>query len=250
MSAPRANESENLDGEFRQLAESVAAYYQRFGASVKPYHEASLPHFSRLPLEKKRNAVHYMRKIWGVTEHHVSNQVDAGNNAVSLWSAMKSCGLTPGSDLFGYLEPDDKIEIYSLDGIQFWRNLSLFSVCSYTLEEIHSFEWHERYDRKDADNTLIMKAIGELVSSNSMSPVAAKIPSHLVIEKFSEERFVLDVRHDYFFPLTFEGKDVAAFLVTSKVGIISRNPNASVAAKQREFQLLKTPNFSGDSSEN
>jgi hypothetical protein len=200
----------------------VVSFYDRFGIKVKAYHDRSLPHFSRLSAERKSRAVYYMRRIWGITRHHITNQVEVENNAQSLWSALKVSGLKPGSDLFSHLEADDKIEIYSLDGIQIWRNCNVMEICSYTLEEIHSFDWHERYERCESDNSAILGAIGRLFDLGSERHVHARIPNHLVKEKFSEKRFQLNVRHDYFFPLVGENSELAAFLVTSKVEILPR----------------------------
>ncbi len=228
----------DLDHEFRILADSVASHYRRFVPGVKPYHDSSLPHFSRLPTQKKQNAVHYLRQLWSVIQHDIANQVDVGNNAVALWSALKVFGFKPGSDLFGYLQGDDTIEIYTLDGIQVWRNCNLMEVCSYSLEEIHSFEWHERYDRAEVDNQNIVQTIGRMLGEGKPRHVAAMIPYHSVNEKFSESMFRLNVRHDHFFPLTLQGgNDVVAFLVTSKVDILSRKATAVPARAKTAAHL-------------
>jgi hypothetical protein len=229
----RAQSQSNKDiiQEFRFLAEGVASYYQRFQIAVKPYRDPALPHFSGLAIEKQQNALHYMRQIWGMTQNYIENQVDAGNDEIALWNALKVYGLTPKGNLFNHLEADDKIEIYTLDGVQIWRNFNVMAICSYTLEESHSFEWQERYGRSSADNLAIMSAIEKIFQPGEECYVLAKIPYHLVVEKFSEEKLHLNVRHDYFFPLTKKDKSIAAFLVTSKVDILSKNARLPVQEK-------------------
>lgn len=209
---------------------------------MKPFHDPSLPHFSSLSQEKKQSALHYVRRIWGITQHHVQNHVDAENNAMALWSALKSCGLTPGSDLFGHLEGDDKIEIYTLNGIQIWRNCNVMEICSYTLEEIYSFDWQERYERSPRDNQAIMAAIDQAIKPGGN--FRAMIPRHQVVEKFSENRLCLNVRHDYFFPLMGPEREVSAFLVTSKVEIASKEDG--LPSQRREpnpLSLVEGPHF-------
>ena len=243
LSTASSLDQTNTISEFRKIAEEVAAYFQQAGVNVKAYHEASLPHFSALSQERKRSAVHYLSLIRNIILDQTRNGTDAGNDSMALWSALKIFELTPGKELFRFLEGDDKIEVYDLAGIQIWRNCNVMEICSYTLEEIYSFEWQERYERAEAQNHAILNAVKETLEKGIEQYVHAGISDHLVIEKFSELRFQLNVRHDYFFPLFGKDGKVQAFLVTSKVKILDRakTDTQPLSKKVRSHSLVLVP---------
>lgn len=222
--------------QFRTLAENLSTYYNTLGAKSKPYHDPSLPHFSGLPETSKRSVIQHLTAQWQVAQTHITSQGEADNNAKSLWSALKVYGLNPGGDLFGFLEQDDMIEVYTLDGIQIWRNCNVMEICSYTIEEVNCYDWEERYDRKETDNIVIRRAIGAMLDLNGKGYIRANIPYHIVEEKFSQERLRLNVSHGYFFPLLGQENQVTAFLVTSKVEVVSNLahlPSPDVSQKLR-----------------
>lgn len=208
----------DLTDEFQQIAENLATYFSHIGITVKPYHDRSLPRFSKLSEEKKKKALFFLQLFWTITQS--TGQSDLKNNSRALWAAMKSVGLRHGSSFFQHLEDDDQIEIYNLEGVQIWRNFNVLKICSYTLEEVHSYEWIDRYERNDKDTQTILKVIAQVLQKSGPEPIHANIPYHFVRERFSERQLLLNVCHDHFVPLFDEKNQIAAFLVTSKVEIV------------------------------
>lgn len=231
-SASRPSYEETLKNKFRLLSEELSGYYEKNGVTVKPYHDPSLTNFSQLSIERKHKAVHDLQTFAEITRYGGSEKTQSK----ALWAILKRARLRPNPDLFRYLAEDDKIEIYNFSGIQLWCNIETLSICSYTLEEIHSFDWLERYQRDELDTQRILKAIEKLPGQATGEPLVAMIPNHQVQERFSEKRFLLDVRHDYFFPLYSEQNQLAAFLVSSKVKILSEQPS-SRPPKKISFRL-------------
>jgi hypothetical protein len=239
MPKPLSSKSQDdtrLVQRFRELAEKIASYYGSHGARLKPYHDASLPHFSRLPADRKAQAVHYLELLEGVISSHLTEAVDATDDTVSLWSALKSYGLRPGSDFFSHLRKEHVIELYNLDHVQIWRNLNFMSFCSYTLEEVNSFTWQELYQRDPQVDAQLWEIARRLFETRSRESVQCTVPFHLLEEKFSEGRFRVEVSHEHFFPLFSKENEFAGFMVVSRCRFDMKQhepkKNASPAAKK------------------
>lgn len=229
MSRPASIRSDFvIVNKFKALAEGLASYYSSRGLSVKPYHLSRLPHFSKLSLDRQRKAVADLEIFSDIVRSAGSSS--SRNCSVNLWAVFKKAHLRPGFDFFKYINEDDKVEIYNFSGIQLWCNEETLKICSYTLEEIHSYDWLERYERSELDTQRILKAIETLSSLERGKHLSAMIPKHDVQERFSERKFLLDVQHDFFFPLYSEQNILEAFLVTSKVNILSSQPARTMYA--------------------
>jgi hypothetical protein len=234
-----SNTSQTFIDEFRQTAERLAAHFNALGVPVKPYHEPSLPAFSQLSDEKKEKTLFYIQMFWAITQQ--IGQADAQNNSRSLWAAMKGAHLRHGSSFFQHLEDDDKIEIYNLEGVQIWRNFNVLQVCSYTLEEVHCYDWIDRYERHEIPTQAILNTIEKVIQSKGTEPLRSNISLHYVRERFSERKLLLNVSHDYFVPLLNDADQVAAFLVTSKVEVL-KELSEPFMAQPKATKLSLVPN--------
>lgn len=221
MLAQSKSSETNVVDEFRNLVEKLAEYYTESGVAVKPYHDRGLPHFSGLRPELRERALFEARTFWEITSGHITERVNPRNNSQALWGALKIAGLRPTASLFGHLTDEDCIEIYNAAGFQIWRNMAMMEICSYTLEEVHCFEWHERYERSQAKNEDMQRAVNFIVSGAGRE-YHEPITSHPVRERFSESQMLLWAQHDGWYGLTDREGRLAGILLRSRGGVLSR----------------------------
>ena len=221
---PMANVKSTLEDEnfdfveaFRISAEEVAERMSRYGLTVRPYQNATLPHYKSLSTEQQRRSLKnlsvYLQSI-KLTEANGDRFDDSGR---SLWHALSALGFVPPSDLFAKLPPGVAVEIYDTDGIQVWRNWETMRVCSYTLEEIHTMEWHRRYERDERINALCFQVISDILEGRVSEVYDPKIPTHALLETCSMEGFLLDVQFEFLARLKDRQGQPAAFLLAATV---------------------------------
>lgn len=182
---------------FRQRVDALRTLVATYAVGVKPYHRSDLPLFRKLSESAQDQALQGLESF----EETLNATLRAGfrldNQPQLVWHALKSMGLVPPSELFHHIGPDHVVEIYSLEGLQIWRNLNFLKNCSYTLEEVYSIPWHLRYERQPDRVEEAMTKVGKLLRGETPALYHADISSHRIEETISEARFVLSVSHHW-----------------------------------------------------
>lgn len=225
------SEDDLLVTEFRSLAENVACLLTNEKVRAIPYHESHLPHFSALSSEKKRQACHdikcYLQSLEAVL---------AGNGSLrdkrSLWTALKFFGFTPTSDIFELINAEDAIEIYNAEGLQIWRNLGFMEVCSYSLEEVFCYTWQERYERHPEAMSKLVTILENMKTDRPPRTVRADV-NNMLVEVFSMEKLIIDVHHEYMSPVMDSDRQMAGFVISSKVKVLRSSVSKESAIKQK-----------------
>lgn len=213
--------SEDLVANFRKMAENIATQVQSSGIKVKAFHDSSLIHFRELTTTSKQKAIeeaqNYLNSLREVplTAGAPASLIDQSR---SLWLALKYFNLRPTSDLFNYIHQDKAVELYNSDGIQVWRNFHFFKVCGYTIEEIFCFTWQERYERNDFATKQIVDLISQFTRDTTQ--VAHCSIYNQLRENFSNQRFIIDVLHEYIAPVYDYKHDVAGFVSISDAKVL------------------------------
>lgn len=237
LSALDTTSDEDLAAAFRQAADQVSTLGQRFGISVKGYEDPALPHFSAMPLESRRNAVHALRGYHTSLLAGIQADKNLDQPHVSTWWAFSTLGLVPPAELFRHFLPDSMIEVYNLEGAQIWRNFHFFRYSSYTLEEIHCLPWNKLYDKGDDVTAECFKYISAVVSGAS-ELLLPDHPEFVLTETCSRDRCVLKVRHYLISSLKNREGNVSAFLVCTKAKILAHGAR-EVPYAHREGSLLR-----------
>src|SRR5690606_17702992 len=81
-----------------------------------------------------------------------------------FWNVLRRFDLRPCSDLFDLLDSNDVIEVYRYDFIQIYRNLRFLELCTYSLDEVFSYEWPELFHRKQEINFELFDLTREILS--------------------------------------------------------------------------------------
>ncbi len=225
----------NYSSKFKILADKISSYFSALGLAVVPYQDETLPFYSMLSVERKKEALLHLEVYNTCIEACINSGEDFRKGTRSLWYAIKELGYIPNKDMFNLLESDHVIEIYTDEKIQIWRDFNLMTYCTYTLEEIFTYPWTERYIRNSEDIQKIIDASEKAFHPDNRDIIVAMVPNHPVIEKFSMRRLDLTVTHEYFCLLFRAGQhSPAAIVIVSRVVI-----NKSLA--EVDGKLMKIP---------
>jgi hypothetical protein len=138
----KENENGNTQS-FLHLADALKIYHDRCGIPLKPYDDARLPHFSKLPAVSQNlvlTSLGAMLSLYAEMENHGERPNDSSR---LLWRSLNRLGWRPLSDIFDKIESDDVIEIYSSENVQIFRNMNFFRYISITLEEMCVYPWYQ-----------------------------------------------------------------------------------------------------------
>ncbi len=216
----QANDGAGLTGEnfeFKTLAEDVAQLLSSGGVPVIPYHSALLPVFSNLNADRKKfslNQLSFYKKSLEMAQEGRSI-----NEKQSLWTSIKLLGLRPTSDILNLVTSEDSVEGYDITGIQFWRNFKFMEVCSYTLEEMFSIPWPERYER-DLEASKLTYEVQKKINSGRLEETYDCDIHNIIVETCSEKRNIIDAHHRHISPLYDDSNNVAGYIVISKVQLL------------------------------
>lgn len=140
-----------------------------------------------------------------------------------LWAMIKKLGLRPSAGLFDQLTDDDFIEIIDLSGIQLFRNLRYFTVCSYTLDDLLCRPWYELFSRDLSVSDSLNRTIGQMLGSGLAGVYPYDAGVHHLDEIDSVLRFRCQIENRFISPLFDSSQKVAAAVnVTRLVSCVAR----------------------------
>lgn len=236
-----------LNEDYLAVVNEIAEILASKGKRVSPFHSPNLDLFSTLShLEKRRvisEASIYRESLKAESKNFKSelandpflSSVDGGYQQ-ALWFALKEMGFRPSGDIFGYMQSDNIVEVYDSQGIQIWRNLNFFDVCSYSLEEMFCISWMERYERDASALGEITQLLGEFIGGRR-SAIAANI-HNLIKETKSQNLLHIRATHQFIAPLFLAQTDLFAGLI-----VVSEGKVVSQAAKVTPILRERSPSI-------
>lgn len=171
--------------EYTQHLETLAGLLNGLGYHVKPYNDASLPHFNRHSEGAKAEIVRGIRAYCEALQD-VCKFDDNIDMSQFVWRFLLRLGIAPSDDLFTTLENEKFIQIYNADSLQIFRSLRCFERCSFTLEELTSRPWYDLWER---DNLFFYALTGlgtKLIQFMRPAMLRLDFPYHTVREVGSE----------------------------------------------------------------
>jgi len=171
--------------EYAQQLETLADLLKQHGFEVKPYHNPSLPHFSRHG-ESQKAAILQALRAYCEALQDVCKFDDNIDMSQFVWRFLLRLGITPSEDLFTTLENEKFIQIYNPDQFQIFRSLRCFERCSFTLEELTSRSWFELWDRDSLFFYALTGLAAKLIQFMKPTRLRLDFPYHTVREVGSE----------------------------------------------------------------
>lgn len=184
------NQPDLINDEFKKIALDISLMLRAEGKTVRPF-VPGLPYFSKLSIEKKKYAIEQLRFYQDLCHSQLAEGYKINDSLSFTWRAFRKLGLVPNSDLFSHITNDDIVEIYSKDHVQLFRNFAFFDCCSYTLEELYTYEWWSLFERDEEITQKILKETHRVFSGEVEGTFVPDVPKHALREARSAERFSL-----------------------------------------------------------
>lgn len=203
------SQTEKYEKTLRQKMETLCSLAGKEGFNILPYHEENWLKFRSLPALKQKQIFENYSVFHNICEKTVSGGSRLRNNQQIVWVAIKELGLRPCDNFFDKLDDSDVVEFYGNDCTQIFRNFNFFKVCSYTLAEIYSYDYMELWHRDKTHIEHINQRAVELFTSSNPKTTPWNMSDHLLIEKFSSQKFSIQLRLKYVSPLFDKNKNIA-----------------------------------------
>lgn len=199
------------------LAELKQELTKRMSPSADPA-TASIEIFASLPMERQAQIMSNFSTYIRILSENLEPEVDRTpgvREVARLKWALNQFGLkVKSNDVFNIVSLDDVIELYNLQGIQLYRNVRFFKVCSYNLLDLSVNSWETLYDKPSHVLEATQKLIQRLFTSGD-HPIPYNIPTYLQKEKyqFVKSPKTLQVTPRYIVPLFSQtsGQPAGAF---------------------------------------
>jgi len=208
---------------------------------VKGYDSPDLPFYNALSPKKQSEILDQLKVFLRTIEAVVSSGDRLDNHERSLWHALMTLGLVPPSDWFSKLSAGDVLEIYDLQNIQLWRNFNFMKICSYTLEEMYSIDWPNRYIRPSEKNHEILDAIRIVTTDTGTDVYFGEVREHILEETSSSDRLILEARHDWFSRVRNTQGETVGWMVNSTVRILGKGLNKTDLRPKLQVAYSRPP---------
>jgi hypothetical protein len=210
---------------FRALAESFCDHAKSIGIEILPYQNPALLHCRKLTPEQQTQALSRLTVYYKIMSTATEAKIELRDDKSLLWWALKEFKLRPTSDILDKLDEGDVIEVYDSNFVQIYRNFQFFRICSYTLEELFSYEWPVLFDREAHITESLIKDCMKVLSSPERKTIRFEVADHIIRENFSPKKFHIKAVHKVISPLFDTVGQVAAFVGFSAASVISQNTN-------------------------
>lgn len=143
--------------------------------------------FAKLPTAKQQEILSNISTYVRILAQAFEPEIERNNNLHEIarlrW-ALHCFGLkAKKQDVFNIVAPDDVIEVYNLQGVQLYRNVGFFKVCSYNLLDLSVQPWDMLYDKPTHVIEATHNVIHRLFDSGD-DPIPYGIGTYLQKEKF------------------------------------------------------------------
>lgn len=195
MFAAQGQDELGLTSEFKVLADDLAMLLQAAGLKTKAYHEGT-PYFAALTVDKKMVVLEHLRFYRDLCAEQLQEGKSLRDSQTFTWRALKKCNLVPNANFLSQVTSGDIVEIYNESGIQLFRNLEFFELCSYTLEDLYCCEWWRLYRRSDRVINILMNCCSEIFANEHPQGVHYPVHKHELeeIASIDRNRICMDVK--------------------------------------------------------
>lgn len=194
--------------EFKAHAENICKCLSEEGIVFRPFSKPQLPYFSSLPPEEQSEALDRLCSYDRICAEMHSQGQSLKNTRLFVQKALDEFGLQVRDGHLDVIENHHLVEFYNLNHVQIFRSFRFFEVSSYTLEDITCRKWWNLYERSPQDEATIQKIAADFVSSSAKTMTRVTMPRHVIREKDTLERLVVQTQLHWLIPL-YKGQDYA-----------------------------------------
>jgi len=212
--------------EFCEISDKISALAANFSLRVIGYHSPELPLYDQMSEQRQVTALAQLKVFLQTMESVTTAGESLDDAGRSLWHTLSTLRLIPPSDMFSHIRPDHVIEIYNLENIQIWRSLNFYKFCSYSLEEMYSMEWTNRYRRDPGKIEECIQKVTSFLQGETPDIYFTEIAEHTLDETSSSLKLILRAKHEWLGRLKDQNGVLTGYIVASSVKLLGRSiPN-------------------------
>ncbi len=177
----------------RDFLLATEQYHSELSLRELPRHrfdEQVLENFSKLPMERQKMLVRVLKDLCELLQESISEPIFPEKVSIEkeisyLSHFLKKLNLKISSaDFLDQLENGELIEIYDLEGIQLYRSWSAFQFCSYSIDQLMTYDWNTLFERPSHVVSYLYSVLPEIFSSGKT--VHYSIEEYLIKERFAQ----------------------------------------------------------------
>lgn len=131
-----------------------------------------------------------------------------------LLAGLKYLNLYALDDVVSKVSHEDIVEIYDMNGVQKFRNLTFHKFCSYDLITLYSQPYFELYSRSSHINDQLM-AFFNFTARNAKGTIPFSVGPHILSETFGDKSKKFKVWPKLASPLKDEAGETKAILISN-----------------------------------
>lgn len=167
------------------------------------------------------------QKLWAMQNYRLALE-DLVRGGFSLKDDQKflsyfleRLGWKVPNDFSDLIRDEILVEIYSLDGMQLFRNFKFFEISSYSLEQLLTEEWFTLYERPQKSMHEMQKGVEIVLVKNTTMPL--RVQPHLLREIRSPLMQCSWVEFGYLAPVWNLHGDICGLAVTSTAEVVEQH---------------------------
>ena len=149
-----------------------------------------LENFSSLPLLRQRMLIKVLSDLCELMQESgpepiFPERISIESEIFYLSSFLKKLNLKlADKDFFSQLENGEIIEIYDLEGLQIYRSWSAFQFCSYSIDQLMTYDWNTLFERPSHVVNYLYSVLPDIFGS--LKTVHYSIDEYLIKERFAD----------------------------------------------------------------
>lgn len=145
---------------------------------------------------------------------NIDNEPPCRVEKIIFEKALKNLNLKTLDNMDCFLNENDIIEIYDIQGFQKYRNLIFLKFCSFDLFTLYSKSFIDLYERSTEFNGQILNAIEDVIN-NPKGTIKFNCGEHLIKEKYLNNKKIFKIKPKWISPLIGHSNKVEAVVLTN-----------------------------------
>lgn len=203
-----------------RLARRINEVLSSYGVNANIATDESLTRLHSQNADTQEKVLLSLRRYLDILEMAQVNQIDISNSKALLQLVEKKWSVRFSDGFIDEIDNGDILEIYDSEFSQIFRNHRFLEICGYDLLTVEMGQWPELFERdQKITESLIQMAVQMLESG--VETYRFESPPHLMKERNSETRQVVEVTHRLAAPIFDEEQNRLGFAVTQSAKIVS-----------------------------
>lgn len=164
---------------FHSYASKLSKTSDRFG--IKHSYNPHSDHFSKLPIEAKKVVIDNLKRYTDFLSELETLEIDITDSSKLLKHSIEYLRFHLPPDVYNKVSPTDQFELFTSDGVPFFKSPKSNEFTSYNLDVVLSTPYNELYARDEFYQASIHRAAMQILKGEKVM-IERPIPEHIAWE--------------------------------------------------------------------